>query len=219
MAEERSTLTRQQVADAGLPDWEYVLGHIEARFETGGFATGLALVDEIGAAAEEANHHPDITLTYPTVHVRLVSHDAGGITSRDIDLARTISELAAARDGVRPTPEKLNRIEVGLDTRDRPAAGRFWSAVLGYDADEYEVTDPDARGVSLWFQDTDSEDEGRQRFHLDVTVPPGQAGPRIEAALAAGGTMVSDDRAPAFTVLADPEGNRVCVCTWQGREG
>lgn len=218
MADTRTTLTRQQVADAGLSDWEYVLGRLEARFETGGFGTGLALVDEIGAAAEAANHHPDIVLTYPVVHVRLVSHDVGGITSRDVDLARTISELAAAR-GVSPTPERLSRIEIGLDTHDRAAAGRFWAAVLGYDASEEEVTDPDSRGVSLWFQDTDAEDEGRQRFHLDVTVPPDQAAARIEAALAAGGTLVSDDRAPAFTVLADPEGNRVCVCTWQGREG
>jgi 4a-hydroxytetrahydrobiopterin dehydratase len=218
MADKKTTLTRQQVADAGLSDWEYVLGHLEARFETGGFATGLALVDEIGAAAEAANHHPDIVLTYPVVHVRLASHDVGGITSRDIDLARTISELARAR-GVSPTPEKLSRIEIGLDTLDRQGASRFWAAVLGYNASEYEVTDPDARGVSLWFQDTDSDDEARQRFHLDVTVPPDQAAARIEAALAAGGTLVSNDRAPAFTVLEDPEGNRVCVCTWQGREG
>jgi 4a-hydroxytetrahydrobiopterin dehydratase len=218
MADEKTTLTRQQVADAGLADWEYVLGQLEARFETGGFATGLALVNQIGAAAEEANHHPDITLTYPVVHVRLVSHDAGGITERDLDLARTISDLASA-SGVRPTPEKLSRIEIALDTLDRPAVGPFWAAVLGYDADEYEVTDPDARGVTLWFQDTDADDEGRQRFHLDVTVPPEQAAGRIEAALAAGGTLVSDDRAPAFTVLSDPEGNLVCVCTWQGREG
>ena len=218
MADKQTTLTRQQVAEAGLADWEYVLGHLEARFETGGFATGLALVDEIGAAAEEANHHPDIVLTYPVVHVRLVSHDVGGITSRDLDLARRISGLAAAR-GVTPTPERLSRIEIGLDTLDRAGAGRFWAAVLGYDATDDEVTDPDARGVSLWFQDTDAEGEGRQRFHLDVTVPPAQAAARIEAALAAGGTLVSDDRAPAFTVLADPEGNHVCVCTWQGREG
>jgi 4a-hydroxytetrahydrobiopterin dehydratase len=45
-----------------------------------------------------------------------------------------------------------------------------------------------------------------------------QAQPRISAALAAGGTLVSDDRAPAFTVLADPEGNKVCVCTSLGRD-
>ena len=159
-----------------------------------------------------------MTLTWPVVHVRLVSHDAGGITSRDISMARRISEIANDL-GVTPTPEKLTKVEFGLDTADTPAAIRFWAAVLGYDVDEdIAVVDPDGRQVELWFQETDAHDEPRQRFHVDVTVPPDQAQARIDAALAAGGTLVSTDRAPAFTVLADPEGNKVCVCTWQGRE-
>ena len=218
MARDTTTLTRKQVADERLADWEYLVGVIEARYETGGFATGLELVNRIGAAAEEADHHPDVTLTWPVVHVRLVSHDAGGITSRDIAMARRISEIAADV-GVTPTPEKLTKVEFGLDTADTPAALRFWAAVLGYDVDDdIAVVDPDGRQVELWFQDTDAHDEPRQRFHVDVTVPPDQAQTRIDAALAAGGTLVSTDRAPAFTVLADPEGNKVCVCTWQGRE-
>jgi 4a-hydroxytetrahydrobiopterin dehydratase len=49
-------------------------------------------------------------------------------------------------------------------------------------------------------------------------VSPEVAEQRIAAALAAGGTMVSDAEAPAFTVLADPEGNKVCVCTWQSAD-
>ena len=66
----------------------------------------------------------------------------------------------------------------------------------------------------LWFQTSDFRDEARQRFHVDVHVAPDQARPRIDAALAAGGTLVSDGSAPSFTVIADPEGNKVCVCTW-----
>jgi 4a-hydroxytetrahydrobiopterin dehydratase len=218
MANDTTTLTRKQVAGERLADWEWLVGAIEARYETGGFATGLELVNRIGAAAEEADHHPDLTLTWPLVHVRLVSHDAGGVTSRDVAMARRISEIAADL-GVRPTPEKLSKVEFGLDTANTPAAVRFWAAVLGYDvADDDEVLDPDGRQVALWFQDTDAHDEPRQRFHVDVSVPPDQAQARIDAALAAGGTFVSDDRAPAWTVLADPEGNKVCVCTWQGRE-
>ena len=49
-------------------------------------------------------------------------------------------------------------------------------------------------------------------------MPPDQAQARISAALAAGGTLVTDERAPAFIVLADPEGNKVCVCTSLGRD-
>jgi 4a-hydroxytetrahydrobiopterin dehydratase len=58
----------------------------------------------------------------------------------------------------------------------------------------------------------------RNRIHLDVDVPPELAQLRIDAALAAGGTMVYTDQAPAFWVLADPEGNEACICTWQGRD-
>jgi 4a-hydroxytetrahydrobiopterin dehydratase len=57
--------------------------------------SGLRLVNQIGDAAESANHHPDLLLTYPKVEVTLTSHDAGGVTSRDIAMARTISDLAA----------------------------------------------------------------------------------------------------------------------------
>jgi len=53
---------------------------------------------------------------------------------------------------------------------------------------------------------------------IDATVPHDDAVARVEAALAAGGRLVSDDRARAFWILADVEGNEVCVCTWQDRE-
>jgi 4a-hydroxytetrahydrobiopterin dehydratase len=218
MARDTTTMTRKQVAAEELADWVWLVGAIEARYETGGFAQGLELVNRIGAAAEEADHHPDLTLTWPLVQARLVSHDAGGVTSRDVAMARRISEIAAEL-GVRPTPERLSRVEIGLDTADVPAVVRFWSAVLGYDVDDdIAVVDPDGRQVELWFQESDSTDADRQRFHVDVSVPPDQARARIDAALAAGGTFVSDAHAPAFTILADPEGNKVCVCTCQGRE-
>ena len=58
----------------------------------------------------------------------------------------------------------------------------------------------------------------RNRIHVDVTVPHDVAADRIAAALAAGGTLLSDDHAPAYWVLADPEGNEACISTWQGRD-
>ena len=58
----------------------------------------------------------------------------------------------------------------------------------------------------------------RNRIHFDVVVPHDEACRRIEAARAAGGTLVYDAEAPAFWVLADPEGNEACVCTWQARD-
>lgn len=68
----------------------------EARvvYRTGDFATGLELVNAIGQHAEEANHHPDLLLTYPSVDVRLTTHSEGGLTEKDVDLARKISAAA-----------------------------------------------------------------------------------------------------------------------------
>ena len=204
-------LTFADVEAADLPDWRWLLGALHAHFATGDFAAGLALVNEIGAMAEEANHHPDLELEYPHVRVKLMSHDVSGVTTRDLDLARGIS--AKARElGVTAEPSLLSVLEVGLDTSEEEAIAPFWRAVLGVG----ESSDEDL--PVLWFQKTDPHAEPRQRFHLDITVPPEVAQPRIDAALAAGGRLVSDAQAPAFTVLADAEGNKACICTALGRE-
>jgi len=215
----RELLTGDQVAQAeGLGDWRPILGALEARFSTGDFATGVRFVDAIGEAAEEANHHPDITLTYPWVHVLLTSHDVGGKTQRDVDLARRISAIAADL-GITADPSGLQRVELGLDAADISAVRRFWAAVLQMkEVGEDDLVDPNGVDPTIWFQQADPHDEPRQRFHLDLRLPPDQVESRIEAALAAGGTLVSDRYAPRFWVLADPEGNKVCLCTHVTRE-
>jgi len=121
--------------------------------------------------------------------------------------------------GLTPEVGKLQVPELALDTADVAAVKPFWRAVLGYvDSDQDdELVDPDGRLPTLWFQDTEPHDTPRQRFHVDVRVPPEFAQQRIAAALEAGGTMVSDDRAPRFWVLADAEGNKACITTWLGR--
>ena len=58
----------------------------------------------------------------------------------------------------------------------------------------------------------------RSRFHYDVRVAHDTVQDRVAAAVAAGGTLVSDASAPAFWVLADPQGNKACLTTWQGRD-
>ena len=58
----------------------------------------------------------------------------------------------------------------------------------------------------------------RNRIHVGVCVPHDEADRRVDAALAAGGRLLSAARAPAFLVLADVEGNEAGVTTWQGRD-
>lgn len=220
MSDDRTTLTRSQVAASGLDDWRVMLGALHARFRTGSFSAGLALTIAIADAAEEANHHPDLDLRYPHLNVKLTSHDVGGVTERDLRLARRISELAAEQ-GVSADPASVQVLEVALDTTDRASVRPFWKAALGLEdslENDNDAVDPGGSVPSVWFQHTDSDLPGRQRFHLDITVPPEVARERIAAALAAGGTLVSETAAPAFTVLADAEGNQVCVCTSEGRD-
>lgn len=220
MSDDKTLLKRSEVAAEGLDDWRVLLGALHARFATGSFATGLELVTAIARAADEANHHPDLDLRYPHVNVTLTSHDVGGVTARDLRMARTISALAAEQ-GVAARPSEVQVLEIALDTADRSRTRPFWKAVLGMGdspSNDNDVVDAAGDLPNLWFQDSDSSEPDRQRFHLDITVPPEVARERIEAAVAAGGTLVSEDRAPAFVVLADAEGNQVCVCTSEGRD-
>jgi 4a-hydroxytetrahydrobiopterin dehydratase len=216
----KQKLTADEVREAGLDDWRHLLTGIRARFRTGDFATGLQLVDRIGAAAEEANHHPDISLTYPEVIVTLSSHDVGGITSRDLDLARQISGFAAEL-GAGADVSGLTQLEPGLDTSTPERLGPFYAALLGGDVDNGEPVDPSGQVPGIWFQGPGDDDDGvplppqdpEQRWHFDVWVPHDDAERRLQAVLAAGGTLVSDAEAPSFWVVADADGNRSCICT------
>jgi 4a-hydroxytetrahydrobiopterin dehydratase len=215
--DDKTPLRGQEIHDAGLDGWRKVLNKLIARFETGDFNTGAALVTQIAEAADEANHHPDVDLRYPHLTVSLRSHDVDAITARDIRLARKISELAAAA-GVSAAAESPDVLELALDTPDHEKIKPFWAAILGYEDGGDEVTDRAGRSPSLWFQDTDSDAPDRQRWHLDISVPHDVAQERIRAAIDAGGTMVDTGAAPAFWVLADPDGNKACICTWESRD-
>jgi 4a-hydroxytetrahydrobiopterin dehydratase len=219
MSDDKTPLMGQQILDEGLDGWRLVLDKLVARFETGDFNTGAALVTRIAEAADDVNHHPDVDLRYPHLTVSLKSHDVEAITARDVRLARRISELAAEA-GVSASAEAPDVIELGLDTPDHAAVKPFWEALLGYDAHpkyDVDLRDGAGRNPSLWFQETDSDAPDRQRFHLDVSVPHEVAKARLQAVLDAGGTLVDDERAPSFWVVADADGNRACICTWRGR--
>ncbi|MCR2763933.1 4a-hydroxytetrahydrobiopterin dehydratase [Microbacterium sp. zg.B48] len=98
------TITADQFrAEPGVEDWRPGQAGAIAEFKTGTFATGARLFAAIAELAEAADHHPDVTVTYPRVTVTLITHSAGGLTAKDVALARQIS--AAARDlGLAPTP-------------------------------------------------------------------------------------------------------------------
>lgn len=216
-------LGEAQVRRAGIDDWRQILGTIRARFHTGDFATGLALVNKIGASAESANHHPDVTLGYTEVIVTLSSHDVGGITSRDIDLAKQISKAATAM-GISADVSGITQLELGLDTAAGEQLGPFYAALLGGEVDNGEPVDPSGQVPTVWWQEPRDDDEYvlpeqsfPQRWHFDVWVPHDEGEKRLQAVLDAGGRLVSDAAAPSYWVIEDAEGNRSCICTTAGR--
>lgn len=220
---DQTRLGEAAVREAGLGDWRQILGAIRARFRTGDFATGLALANRIGAAAESANHHPHLSLSYSEVIVTLSSHDVGGITSRDLALAEQISGEAAAM-GVAADTSGLTQLELGLDTAAGDRLGPFYAALLGGELDNGEPVDPSGQVPTVWWQEPREADELSlpeqpfdQRWHFDVWVPHDEGEKRLQAVLDAGGRLVSDAAAPAFWVVEDSDGNRSCICTPTGR--
>jgi 4a-hydroxytetrahydrobiopterin dehydratase len=224
-------LTRDQIAGAGLTEWRMLAQGLHARFLVDGFAAGARFAGAVAEASDASGHQPRLTLGSDYVDLRLVSDDATfrddegtehavqWVTQRDVDLARRISEIAAEQ-AVRADPESVTAIELALDTAHAARIAPMWAALLtgstgarGRGTIGDDVRDATDRVPVLWFQDTDEHETPRQRFHLDVWVPPEVADQRIAAAVAAGGTIVDDSQAPAFTVIADPDGNRACVCT------
>lgn len=79
---------------AALPGWKREGSEIVRTFDRGNFNGSIAFVDAIATAANAADHHPDLAISWNDVTVRLSSHDAHGITARDFALARTIDALA-----------------------------------------------------------------------------------------------------------------------------
>ncbi|MGH3395694.1 MAG: VOC family protein [Streptosporangiaceae bacterium] len=230
-------LTRQEISTAvtGL-GWPLILGALQAYVLVTSLTEAArvvtAVASETGAAADQSLR---ADVRGDRVVLTLQSAATGRVTIREIDLARRISALVTslglatsaddATAGPAPGVRTVQGLEIGIDALDIPAVRPFWRAVLGYvdepgqDGPPNGLVDPVGQGPAIWFQQMDAPRPQRNRIHFDVSVPHDEAADRIAAALAAGGRLTYEAEAPAFWVLADPEGNEACVCTWPGRDG
>ena len=77
-----------------VPQWQRSGKAIARTFEFKNFVEAIAFVEQLVEPAEAAAHHPDLAISYNKVTVSLTSHDAGGLTEKDFELARTISQIA-----------------------------------------------------------------------------------------------------------------------------
>jgi 4a-hydroxytetrahydrobiopterin dehydratase len=207
----------------GVEDWRVVGDGACAWFGTGSFAAGARLVGAMAELAGLGDHQPDVDLRHDGVTVRLltVTGDWYGLSERDLELARRISALAREQ-GVPADPSMVQSVQVSIDALVGADVLPFWRAVLGYeyrpDSPDEDLVDPRGRGPSFWFQRMDAPRPQRNRIHIDVWVPYEHAEARVAAAVAAGGRLLTDEHAPAWWVLADPEGNEVCVATSMSRD-
>lgn len=212
-------LTRQEVSDAVSDSgWRLVLGSLRAH----------VAVDSLARAAEVATRvadaeHLTIDLRPDRVVLGIQTREMSFVSKADIDTARRVSTLVRELGLVTEPegPRCVQVMEIAIDTMDRTKILPFWRAILGYvdePGSDDAIVDPLRQSPNVWFQQMDEPRTQRNRVHFDVSVPHDEAERRIDAALAAGGVLVSAAEAPAFWVLADAEGNEACVTTWQGRD-
>ncbi|TDU83700.1 4a-hydroxytetrahydrobiopterin dehydratase [Kribbella voronezhensis] len=225
-------LTTEQIEAADLKDWRKLGQGFHARYVVDGFGEGVRLVAAVGQAGDVLGHHPRVTMGDGFVDLKLISEDAvyrdgdgrehvvEWVTEKDLELARRITEIAAEQ-GIVATPSAVTVVEFAIDTAHAAAIAPVWAALLtgsteaqGRGTIGTDIRDATGRVPILWFQETDEHETPRQRFHLDIWVPPEIAESRIAAAVAAGGIVVDDSQAPSFTVIADQDGNKACVCTY-----
>ena len=129
-----TTLLRHSDVTAAVDarHWRVLLQTLRATFSAPDFSTAAAFVARIAAAADAANHHPDVVLRWGQVTVTTTSHDAGGLTQRDVDLAATVSALADEL-GLTGDVPRSETLEIAVDALDIPAVKPFWAAVMGYE--------------------------------------------------------------------------------------
>lgn len=222
-------------ASAALEEfgWRYLLGAVSTSILVESFAQAVKVSEAVASACgNDADRHLRLDVRHDRVEATLMDRVSASVTSRDVELARAIT-AALSDDGFRTggavttTPASarpVQALELAIDAMDIASIRPFWKAVMAY-VDEPGGAGPDdplvdsvQQGPAIWFQQMDTPRPQRNRVHFDITVSHDEAEGRVAAALAAGGIIVDDSHARSFWVLADSEGNEVCVCTWRDRE-
>ena len=209
---------------SGAEDWRVVSDGAHAFYRTESMATAARFVQAISELPDIDKHPPDVDVRSDGVTVRLITFtpDFGGMTTRDLEIARQIS-ATAKKLGLDADPSAIQSLIIIPGWTAPAEVIPFWRAMLGYvpriDSPEEDLVDPHDRGTGFWFERMhEPRPDGGGAIHVAIFVPYEQAEARIAAALAAGGRMVRDTFAPSWWTLADAAGNEADIATTMSRD-
>jgi 4a-hydroxytetrahydrobiopterin dehydratase len=198
-------------AEPGVDDWRVTSWGPQACFRAASLDAAASLVPVIVEAGRRNSVDPDVDLRPEAIVIRVPYRGAERIPAGAARFAAAVSE-AAGDLGMEPDRGSIQTVDImvvqsGVDTRP------FWTAALGYDVlGDTDAVDPLRRGPSLSFQEMDRA--GRGRTHIDVSVPADLAEARVAAALAAGGRLVDESRAPLWWTIASPDNHGIDIAAW-----
>ena len=193
-----------------LPGWTVVDGRLEISVRAEDFTQAIEFINRFTNFAEAQDHHPDFDVRYNTVRMRVVSHDVGHLTNRDIRFATAVDVLIDEMQ-LKRQPEKITRTQLVLVSTDVSSIKPFWQAVLDFkqakDDEDILVDRSDVLPPLVFQQFTDSNADQEDvnisgafgRAHLDVFVPNELAAARVEAAVEAGGKRKKKSSLKRFT--------------------
>ncbi len=202
---------RAFLAADGVADWAVLHGGATAAFRLASLAAAARLAEAVAAVSGIDHGAAVLTVAGPRLTVRL-TRDMWQLETQHIELARAVSAVARAH-GATADRASVREVQLAIAATPEGIDKPFWAAVLGYAplADD-NVVDPLGHGSTVWMQELDAAKPLRHAMHVDVSVPREEAQTRLDAALAAGGRIVT--RSNEHWTLSDRAGNRVCIAVW-----
>ena len=197
----------------GLQDWVVLHGGPTAVYKAATLAEAASLANAIAQIPELDGTRAQLNVVSERLTVRL-TREVWNMESEHIDIARAISKVAKSHGAVAER-NQVQEVQIAIAAKPEAIDLGFWRAVLGYEPmlDDNGV-DPLGNSSMVYMQEIDSAKELKHAMHLDVSVAREVAEQRLAAAIKAGGVIVDDSHAPAWWVLADRSGNKVCIVSW-----
>jgi 4a-hydroxytetrahydrobiopterin dehydratase len=199
------------LAADGVDDWVVLHGGATAAFRARSMTEAASLATAVAAAPGIEAAGAVLTINGSRLTVRL-TRDLWRLEPEHIELARAVSAIARSH-GATPERTSIQEVQLAIAAKSDAIDKAFWEAVLGYTplADD-NVVDPLGHGSTVWMQELDADKPLRHAMHVDVSVAREHARARLDAALAAGGRIVTESN--EHWTLSDRAGNRVCIAVW-----